>query len=80
LNAPITTPQAAETARPVVRLDAVSKRFGAAAALDGVTFSVRRGEALRLIGRSGAGESTLIRRLNGLNVPTRAPSRTTGGR
>ena len=51
---------------PVVRLDAVTKRFGATTALDRVSLAVRRGEILGLIGRSGAGKSTLIRCLNGL--------------
>jgi D-methionine transport system ATP-binding protein len=51
---------------PVVRLDAVTKRFGATTALDRVSMAVRRGEILGLIGRSGAGKSTLIRCLNGL--------------
>jgi len=65
----MTAPQAVESALPVVRLEGVSKRFGATAALDGVTLSVRRGEVLGLIGRSGAGKSTLIRCLNGLERP-----------
>jgi D-methionine transport system ATP-binding protein len=63
------TAQAVEAAPLVAKLDAVSKHFGAAAALDGVTLQVRRGEVLGLIGRSGAGKSTLIRCLNGLERP-----------
>ncbi|MDX3927827.1 MAG: methionine ABC transporter ATP-binding protein [Shinella sp.] len=55
----------------VVRLADVFRRFGATAALDGVTLSIRRGEILGLIGRSGAGKSTLIRCLNGLERPNR---------
>ncbi|MGR9250934.1 methionine ABC transporter ATP-binding protein [Rhizobium leguminosarum] len=50
----------------VVRLTDVKRRFGATAALDGVSLTVRRGEILGIIGRSGAGKSTLIRCLNGL--------------
>jgi D-methionine transport system ATP-binding protein len=53
----------------VVRLEAVTKRFGATTALDRVSLAVRRGEVLGLIGRSGAGKSTLIRCLNGLERP-----------
>ncbi len=53
----------------VVRLDNVSKAFGATVALEKVTLDVRRGEVLGLIGRSGAGKSTLIRCLNGLERP-----------
>jgi D-methionine transport system ATP-binding protein len=57
------------TEPPVVRLDGVSRRFGATAALDDVTLSIGRGEIVGLIGRSGAGKSTLIRCLNGLERP-----------
>jgi D-methionine transport system ATP-binding protein len=53
----------------VVRLVDVKRRFGATAALDGVSLGVRRGEILGIIGRSGAGKSTLIRCLNGLERP-----------
>ncbi|ANH06941.1 methionine ABC transporter ATP-binding protein [Shinella sp. HZN7] len=53
----------------VVRLADVRRRFGATAALDGVSLTVRRGEILGIIGRSGAGKSTLIRCLNGLERP-----------
>ncbi|MGO8484554.1 ATP-binding cassette domain-containing protein, partial [Rhizobium leguminosarum] len=42
------------------------RRFGATAALDGISLTVKRGEILSIIGRSGAGTSTLIRCLNGL--------------
>ena len=53
----------------VVRLVDVKRRFGATAALDGVSLTVRKGEILGIIGRSGAGKSTLIRCLNGLERP-----------
>jgi D-methionine transport system ATP-binding protein len=53
----------------VVRLVDLKRRFGATAALDGVSLSVQKGEILGIIGRSGAGKSTLIRCLNGLERP-----------
>ena len=53
----------------VVRLVELKRRFGATAALDGVSLTVRKGEILGIIGRSGAGKSTLIRCLNGLERP-----------
>ncbi|WP_027142482.1 methionine ABC transporter ATP-binding protein [Mesorhizobium sp. WSM3626] len=53
----------------VVRLVDLKRRFGATAALDGISLTVRKGEILGIIGRSGAGKSTLIRCLNGLERP-----------
>src|SRR4029450_5903676 len=40
-------------------------------AVDGVTFAIRRGETLALVGESGCGKSTVARILVGLYAPTR---------
>jgi D-methionine transport system ATP-binding protein len=66
---PAAVPAAPPPGIPVVRIAGLVKRFGAHAALDGVSLEVRRGEILGVIGRSGAGKSTLIRCLNGLERP-----------
>ena len=55
---------------PVIELANVSKRFGDAAVLDGVTARVERGEIFAVIGPSGAGKSTLLRLINLLDSPT----------
>ncbi|RPF46853.1 ABC-2 type transport system ATP-binding protein [Thermodesulfitimonas autotrophica] len=48
----------------------VVKRYGLVTAVEGVTFSVRRGEIFGLLGPNGAGKTTLIRMLTTLARPT----------
>jgi branched-chain amino acid transport system ATP-binding protein len=45
---------------PVLEVSAISKRFGGIAAVDGVSFEVREGEILGIIGPNGCGKSTLF--------------------
>jgi len=47
----------------------VAKSFGPQKVLDGVTFQVRRGETLAVLGRSGTGKSVLLRIIVGLQTP-----------
>jgi spermidine/putrescine transport system ATP-binding protein len=49
-----------------VELREVTKRFGAVAAVDGVTLDVRSGELFALVGPSGCGKTTLLRLIAGL--------------
>ena len=58
-------------ARPVtIRAEAISKSFGDFAALQGVTFSVRKGTVAAFLGVNGAGKSTTMRILTGYLAPT----------
>ncbi|OPL08877.1 MAG: hypothetical protein AVO33_08145 [delta proteobacterium ML8_F1] len=52
--------------KPLVRVDKISKAFGAAPVLDQITLEVRPGEILCLLGESGCGKSTLLRIIAGL--------------
>jgi branched-chain amino acid transport system ATP-binding protein len=56
---------------PLLRLDAVETYYGAIQALKGISLEVREGEIVTLIGANGAGKSTTLRSINGLNHPRR---------
>jgi ABC-type sugar transport system ATPase subunit len=55
---------------PVVRVRSVTKRYGGLVALDDVSFDVRPGEVLGLVGDNGAGKSTMLKILSGVIAPT----------
>ncbi|ARP98315.1 ABC transporter ATP-binding protein [Pseudorhodoplanes sinuspersici] len=54
---------------PVVRFDAVTRRFGAFTAVDHVSLDIGRGEFFALLGPSGCGKTTLLRMLAGFEQP-----------
>jgi ABC-type polar amino acid transport system ATPase subunit len=53
----------------MVRMEAVTKRFGDLVAVDAVNLTVAKGEVVCVIGPSGSGKSTLVRLVNGLERP-----------
>ena len=57
-------------AHPIASLTNVVKRYGAPAALDGLSFSLGSGEVVALLGPNGAGKSTAVRLMLGLAAPT----------
>ena len=50
-------------------LDGVETYYGSIQALKGISIEVREGEIVTLIGSNGAGKSTTLRSINGLNHP-----------
>src|SRR5229473_2343925 len=53
-----------------IELIEVSKQFGGVKAVHEVSFSVKEGELLALLGPSGGGKTTVLRLIAGLEVPT----------
>jgi len=64
--------------RAVIRVDGLTKRYGATVAVDGLTFDVRPGRVTGFLGPNGAGKSTTMRLILGLDAPT-AGTATIGG-
>jgi len=72
-------PAGAPAARPVaVELEGLTRRFGALTAVDGLTFTVGRGELFGLVGPDGAGKTTTLRMLAGVLRPSAGDARVEG--
>ena len=56
----------------------LTRRFGAATAVDQVSFSIRYGEIFGYLGANGAGKSTTIRMLCGILAPTSGTAQVAG--
>src|SRR5215469_18892614 len=54
-----------EAQAPLLRLSALTKRFGGFTALDNVNVEIRSGERFGLIGPNGSGKTTLINCISG---------------
>jgi sulfate transport system ATP-binding protein len=53
----------------LVCVEGLVKRYGANAVVDDVSFSVKKGELVALLGPSGGGKSTVLRMIAGLETP-----------
>ncbi|MEV4757387.1 dipeptide ABC transporter ATP-binding protein [Micromonospora sp. NPDC049559] len=63
---------------PITQGVALKRRTGAVQAVDGVSFELRRGETLGVVGESGCGKSTLAKLLMRLETPTSGRARLDG--
>ena len=61
-----------------IEIDDLAKHFGAIKAVDGVSFSVSKGEVLGFLGPNGAGKSTTMKMITGFLAPTRGTVRVCG--
>jgi branched-chain amino acid transport system ATP-binding protein len=77
-------PEAASAPRPsrgngvILDVSDIHTYYGSIHALKGVSLEVREGEIVTLIGANGAGKSTTLRSINGLNRPRRGTIRFKG--
>ena len=62
----------------LIEIANLSKRFGSFTAVNGVSFSVARGEVLGFLGPNGAGKSTTMRMLAGFMTPSAGSARICG--
>ena len=60
----------AESQDDILRVEHISKRYGAVTALTDVSLRLGRGEVLGLLGDNGAGKSTLLKTICGFQQPT----------
>ncbi len=69
---------AAEESPPCIEVEELVVRYGETVAVNGVSFTVRRGEHLTLLGPSGCGKTTTLRAIAGLEPPEQGSIRVDG--
>ncbi|MCK6446601.1 MAG: ATP-binding cassette domain-containing protein [Planctomycetes bacterium] len=62
----------------MIEIQSLTKRFGSFTAVDGVSFTVDRGEVLGFLGPNGAGKSTTMKMLTGFLHPTSGTAKVCG--
>ena len=62
----------------MIEVSQIKKSFGDQVVLNSVSFSVKEGESVAIIGRSGTGKSVLIKHLVGLLSPDEGSVRVDG--
>ncbi len=56
--------------KPILEIQAITRRFGGLVAVNNVSFTVRENEIFGLIGPNGAGKTTLFNMITGLLIPS----------
>ena len=54
----------------MLQIEGLTKKFGSFAAVDNISFVVKRGEVLGFLGPNGAGKTTVMRMITGFLTPT----------
>ena len=62
------------SAAPYLKVEDIYKNFGANKVLKGISFDLRKGEVLAIIGSSGSGKTTLLRCITFWSARTKACS------
>ena len=66
----VAAPQQSTRPENVIEVEHLVKAFGSFHAVDDISFSVKRGEIFGFLGANGAGKTTAMHMLTGLNQPT----------
>lgn len=56
--------------KPIIQFKHVSKKYGENTAVDDLSFNVKQGEFITVLGSSGCGKTTTLKMINGLIQPT----------
>ena len=67
-----------ETSQPIIDVTDLYKTFGDVHAVEGISFRVKRGQTVALLGGNGAGKTTTISMLLGLLSPTKGSVKVLG--
>jgi ABC-2 type transport system ATP-binding protein len=63
---------------PIIEISGLVKRYGGAAAVDGIDLTVRAGEIFGILGPNGAGKTTTLEMIEGLRTPDAGTIRVAG--
>lgn len=71
-------PSISNAADPAIQVNNLKKSFGVLNAVNGISFTLKRGAFLTIFGPNGAGKTTLIKMLSGLTKPTSGTAKVAG--